>query len=798
VQKPVRAFYGEEIDPPANEVDVPPRTARRHWGAAVGGAVILALVVFALLFQWNWLRGPLAHLISARIHRPVAITGDLEVHPWSLTPRATINAMTIGDARWAGAGTMARLSRLTVQAPLLPLLSGHTILTLVEAERPDVRLLSDADGRKTWDFSGRGTGGPARLPPIGRLVIRNGTLRFTDLHSRIDFVGGIATDERAGQGSEGGTRISGALVVGNPPWAGPGPLASASRFTLETRLLPALRTGKFDLSLVRADRPDIRLLRDASGRENWNSSVGKPRPLKLPPIDHLVISNGALRYDDARKAMHFDGTISSNEQVLGTGRGAFELNGHGVMNKTPFVAQVAGGALVNIDKTRPYRFNARLQTGASKVAIAGSVLHPFDLTQVSGTLEVSGQDAAELYGLTGLSLPTTPPYRLSGSFARVAATYALRGLHGRVGDSDIAGAMSVDDTTGRPFLKADLTSKRLKLADLSAVIGGAPRHTAGHTVSPAQRIIAAKLTAEHRLLPDTPMDMKRVRAMDARLDYHAQSVDAGRLPVRALSLKLALDHGVLTIDPIAMGLPQGQIAGLIRIDARKDTPLTTMDVRVTNARLEHLIGARLADPPLEGGLYARAKLSGTGNSVRAAASSANGQFTVVVPGGEIRQAFAELLGIDATKGLFLLLSKDQKETPIRCGVADFRAQGGVLTAQRIVLDTGVVLSTGKGQIDLRDESLNLTLSGKPKKFRLVRIAAPITVKGRLEAPKVAVDVGKAAPQLVVAGLLGAFVSPLAVLLPFVSPGLAHNADCASLTAAAGAQASPAATPAASR
>ncbi len=91
-----------------------------------------------------------------------------------------------------------------------------------------------------------------------------------------------------------------------------------------------------------------------------------------------------------------------------------------------------------------------------------------------------------------------------------------------------------------------------------------------------------------------------------------------------------------------------------------------------------------------------------------------------------------------------------------------------------------MLALGTGRIDLRDETVDLRLNGKPKKFRLLRIAAPITVKGWLLAPKFGVDIGKAAPQLVAGALLGALVAPLAVILPFVNPGLAKNADCAAL------------------
>ncbi|MBS0412007.1 MAG: AsmA family protein, partial [Proteobacteria bacterium] len=305
----------------------------------------------------------------------------------------------------------------------------------------------------------------------------------------------------------------------------------------------------------------------------------------------------------------------------------------------------------------------------------------------------------------------------------------------------------------------------------------------------AQAAAAARLKAEHRILPDAKLDLTRVRGMDARVTYRAETVQAKGLPIRQVGLKVNLDHGLLVVDPLAFTLPQGQIAGLIRIDARKATPAEAIDIRLTGARLEQLVAGG-ANPPVAGAILARAKLAGTGDSVRSAAAGADGVVTVVIPHGQIRQALAELLGINATKSLFLLLSHSNDQTPVRCAVADFRAQNGVLSANRIVLDTGVVLAVGKGDVNLRDETVNLRLEGKSKKFRLVRVMAPITLKGRLEGPKVGVDVGKAAGQLTLAGLLGAVVSPLAAILPFVDPGLAKDADCSSLLAEAARQGAP--------
>nr|MBA3811184.1 AsmA family protein [Caulobacteraceae bacterium] len=552
-----------------------------------GGGLLLALIFLIVLFQWNWLRGPLAGYLGGQLHRPVAIKGDLKVHPWSWSPWATLDDVTVGNPAWAGGGTMARLPRLKVQIRLPALLGGDLVMPLVAADRPDVRLFTDAAGRANW--SGAKTASPPRLPAIGRLVISGGTVRYTDAKRRLAFTGALSSDERADGGPRGISTVQGRLTVDNPAWAGPGPMASVPRLTAKVGLLPLMR-GRLVIPLVEADRPDVRLVRDAAGRNNWTFDTAKPKPLKAPPIGRVVIRDGALRYDDAGKGLSFAGTASSSETLTGASRGVFLLQGQGLLKKARFVARLSGGPLIHVDPRRPYPFEAKIETGSTRVAVTGRLARPFEFSALSGSVHVSGLDFADLYHLTDVALPSTPPYDLTAGFARSGALYAFSGIHGRVGDSDLGGALSVDGRTGRPFVKADLSSRRLKLADLTAVVGGAPKTLAGHTVSPAQRVMAVKLRAEHRLFPDARLEVSRVRTTDARLTYAAQSVDAGRLPIRNLSLRLALDHGLLTIDPLSMGLPQGQLAGNIRLDARGAVPAEAIDMRLTNARVENLIG----------------------------------------------------------------------------------------------------------------------------------------------------------------------------------------------------------------
>ena len=137
----------------------------------------------------------------------------------------------------------------------------------------------------------------------------------------------------------------------------------------------------------------------------------------------------------------------------------------------------------------------------------------------------------------------------------------------------------------------------------------------------------------------------------------------------------------------------------------------------------------------------------------------------------------------------LNLSGNNSNVPLRCAVASFTAKNGLLTSQRFLIDTDPVRIEGGGFINMRQETLNLRVQGKPKNFQLVRLRAPITVQGRWEAPVIGVDAGEIIAQGGIAAALG-FLSPLAAIFAFIDPGLAEDANCRPLLAEAQAKGAP--------
>jgi len=574
------------------------------------------------------------------------------------------------------------------------------------------------------------------------------------------------------------------LRIGNQQrFRGRGQFAEIADAEVAVRLLP-LFIGRFEIVRLDLKGADLNLYRNEAGDANWASTPRQgQRPLELPDIREFSLQDGHVRFEDEKRSMVLDAEFTTRESADPRNPGEFALTGDGKINNRPFTIVFTGDPLLNVRRNRPYPFVADVRAGGTRIQANGAITRPFNFSRWQASVIASGPDLAQLYDLIGLTLPNTPPYTVRGVVHRNGRTYGMRELAGTVGDTDLRGAFTAttNTRTGRLFFDGDFVSSRLDFDDLMAVLGGAPSTGGGETASDTQRAIAANMAAEGRILPDATLDISRVRNMDAHVTYRAARVRSDRFPLRGLSLDISLDQGLLQLDPMTLDLRQGRVGGAVAINAREDTPQVDIDVRLTGARIENLIAVG-GNPPITGSLVGRARLSGRGASVREAASNASGDVTLVTPRGEIREAFAELTGINVTRGLGLLLSDDQSKIDVRCGVASFNVRGGVLHARSMVFDTETMLIRGGGTISLDSETMDLRLEGEPKEARLIRVAAPITIQGRLRSPQLGVDIAEAAEEGGLAALLGSLVAPIAAVLPFVDPGLAEDANCAALLA----------------
>jgi uncharacterized protein involved in outer membrane biogenesis len=550
------------------------------------------------------------------------------------------------------------------------------------------------------------------------------------------------------------------VTVGNPSWTAPGIAAEIGKITLIFQLPWFGRS--FGIQRLEMHAATLHLQRDATGHANWQrTDPDKGSEASLPIIRSLSMPGARVALDDARRHLRFDGTVTAGD-IKGVEPRPLRIEGSGELNGRATVFEITSDPLAAADHQRTYQFAYSERSSGSRLTGRGVLLRPFDFDWLDASFEAAGADLKDMYFLAGVTLVDTGSYRLSGKLARRGTHSEFSDLAVTSGQSDLRGSVSIETTHGRSQFQAHLVSQVLRLSDMGKKAAGREQTT-----------LEDKL-----LLSNAKLSPRALRRGEWVVDYRARRLDVGRVPLRQVSAKMTIDHGILAVAPLLAEVLGGTLNVHVKTDARTNTPTSDVDLRISDAQLEQFHDTA-GPPPITGSLQARVSVSGQGRSVHEVAASADGTVTGVVTRGTIRSSLAELAGIDL-RALGMLLTKDKRQTGMRCVVASFLARDGTLNAQRLVADTDPVLITGAGQLHLGSEALDFALRGHPKSFRLFRLHAPLTVGGTITRPTIGVQVRKPDPQPENGPAVAAAEAPWASVLAFVDPDLAKDENCVSL------------------
>lgn len=568
------------------------------------------------------------------------------------------------------------------------------------------------------------------------------------------------------------------VIVSNPPWSGRGTMAEIGAVTLELDvplLAPAAAIHRLELRSA-----TLHLVRDAQGDSNWQwSAPGRP-PGHGPPLVHgLSAPDVRMFLNDERQHLKFDGEVDVHESQgpgaasAGAG-GQLLILGTGQLNGASARINLTGDPLAQVRRSLPYRFQFSAQSSGTRMSGRGELPTPFDWQRLDTRFEAQGDDLRDLYYLIGLTLPDTGAYTLKGKAQRHGQRWTFSDLSAGFGASDVHGSVSSEILDGQSHLEIELDSRLLRLSDLGPT-------AAGRGVAPDKR---------HRLLPDNPFHLQSLRRTAGPVHFRAALLELGRMSFHKLQAGGTMANGVLDFHALTATLAGGALKGRARLDANGPVPDVHVDLTAQDVELERLATQPL-NAPLQGRLQARIRLHGRGASLHEMAAHSEGTATAVLPQGSVREALAKAVGADF-RALGLMSSGSADRTTVRCGIANFQVNDGVVHLQEFLLDTDRTKISGSGTLQLASEEVDLRIEGHPKKPTL-RLHAPLLIQGELRHPTISVSAGRPAAQAGAAIALSALATPLAGLLAFVDPGLARNADCSAVVEEAAGRGAPVST-----
>lgn len=576
------------------------------------------------------------------------------------------------------------------------------------------------------------------------------------------------------------------VVLGNAQWSPRPTMLEIDNVSFALEVGPLLR-GRYLVPWLRFERPQLLLERSDDGRANWrfdDESEPEGEDERRLSIERVEIVEGRLRVIEPQLQTDADFAVRSDpaggdDALVAEGSGTYrgepfelEARASGLARFAAAPSEEAGTAVsapagAAVATAAPYRLQATARAAETVARIDGPLAMPPDLERFSVRLELEGPDARRLSKLFATPLPATPAYRVGGLLERDGAHWRYREFDGSIGESDLAGDLSVDRSADRPRLSARLHSRRMHLDSLMAIFGEerkAPRERAGDSA---------------RVFPETPFGLDGLRSMDAELRLHAERVVTAKLPLDAIDAQLRLEDGRLKLAPLRLGVAGGRVEGEVLFDGAKKVPALSMNLSARGLDLPRLFPGVKTMKGSTGRISGRARLAGQGASIAALAGSADGELALAMGKGAISNLALEFVGLDIAESLRFLAGKDRMIT-LRCAWTSLEVRGGGIDVRAFVFDTTDTLLRAEGSADLRRESLALKIVPQPKDPSPMSVRTPLNIAGTFSKPTVTPD---ATPLLLrgAAAVALAAIAPPAALLAFIETGPGEDADCAQAT-----------------
>ena len=592
------------------------------------------------------------------------------------------------------------------------------------------------------------------------------------------------------------------LTLGNPDWSKQPQMVTLKR--VELRISPlALLAQRVTIPRIDLTEPSADLQRLADGRANWTFKFDPKDPNAEP--SNWVVDIGAIGFDKGHvtlddqslntqldliinplgKPIPFSDIVGDKAAKTAQEKGAapqdyaFALKVKGQYHGQKLAGEgKIGGLLALQDSARPFPLQAQVKIADTSVELAGTLTDPLNLGALDLRLKLAGSSLGNLYPLTGVTLPDTPPYATDGHLiAKLhepgGAVFRYEEFNGKIGESDSHGSLAYVASQPRPKLSGSLLSNQLLFADLAPLIGAdsnaKQKARGGESKQPADKV-----------LPVEEFKTERWRDMDADVEFTGKRiVHSEKLPFNDLYTHLVLTDGVLSLEPLRFGVAGGKLDAQIRLNGRTEPLEGNAKLTARGFKLKQLFPTFEPMKTSFGELNGDADISGRGNSVAKLLGTANGNLKMLINDGAISRELMELAGLNVGNYVVGKIFGD-KEVKINCAAADFDIKTGLATTRLFVFDTENAIIYIDGTANMATEQLDLTVTPESKGWRLISLRSPLYVRGKFIKP----DAGVKAVPLMLRGAgmvaLGVIAAPAAGLLALVAPSGGEPNQCAPL------------------
>ena len=510
----------------------------------------------------------------------------------------------------------------------------------------------------------------------------------------------------------------------NAPWSDLPQMASLDEIEAEVALLPLL-SGQIRIKdvVLRGGQFVVETNKDGVG--NWVLDLAAPTQTAtstttasgLPQIDRMTIEDVTLLYRDGADGSKQTLAIKSftAEDAPGTG---IKVAIKGAWNDRPLeLAGIVGAPRQFTEGPLPLDLKGKL--GDVSLGLRGDIGDPTTFSDIGLEISSAGPSLAALGDILDITLPKSAAYNLSLRLTGSNGKYTIGDASAKVGGSDAAGNIVIDGSLPVTEVTATLNSKRLDFKDLGLDDSGSPAKGDG------------------RLFSAEPWPTEWLKDINGDLTWPIGTLVRGGASATDVAFSLGIKNGAATLKYVKAKIAGGTVQGSGSLKTAKSNPALAVKMAasgIESAPLLNMMG--LEDVLTVGRVNMTMDVNGPGTSLRNLMAGLNGAAGFATGPGQVRNSFAQLL----LANLFGLLTPMGGDgSTISCIAGHFDIKQGIATTRGTVIDTPNAVIVGAGNIDLRNERIDMRVDPKSKSVSLSSIAVPMRVSGPLASPSVIPD-----------------------------------------------------------
>jgi len=535
------------------------------------------------------------------------------------------------------------------------------------------------------------------------------------------------------------------VSLSNAGWGSRPQMVSARRLEIVLAPLPLL-SGRLEARRVVLHGADILLETDAQGQGNWvfradGVAPTVSGPMALPAIHNLSIDDSTVSYRDGKsgrmetiRLQHFSAQDAALPSLI-------DLDAKALVNTQPVELAGTVGSLDQLNGAAPYPIDLHGDVAGLAVTAKGVFARPLEGRGYSLTVSANGSSLSALGALLATGLPAAGPFQFASAVDDSDGSLRFHDLNLHMGQSELSGDLVLHPMAPKWRIDATLTSSHVDLGDL---------RTAG----------APAISSDPHIFPADPLPLAWLGDVDAAIKFSADRVTSGDVVLSPVALDGEVVGGRATLTSLRLGYLGGDVAAKGTLDTSAVSPAWQLQ-----ASARHLTGGEalhrlLGIDMLSGGTAdVDLNLSARGRSQRELASTLAGTTGLNMAGGHLTDGMMRLLLTDPTQAVS---TGGSSTADLRCLTSRFDFADGVGRSRQFVADTGVAAISGKGNVNLRAETVDMRFTPSAKQVSLAALAVPVDVRGSLADPSVSPDpiaatttAAGAAAGLATEGLAGA-------------------------------------------